>query len=149
MMEDKTVAPYAQQRDLSIRPDTPLADCPTNLDLNNRHHRALIFAAGNPADYDFGTDGSLKIKATHWLVMPRQIVKPESGEVLDVATLVLFDELGMFWRTSSEFAAMRLKASLELYPPEEWAQGITFEIRRRHSKRHPGGSYHDIRILEE
>jgi len=129
---------------LTVTPQTSLADCPTSLDMTNDIHRTWMIAAGNPADIDFDSDGILIIDAVHWLVMPEQREDPETGEIRDVASLILFTRDGSFARTTSSYAHNRLRAVLDLYSSSDWAAGIRFVITRRASKR--GRTYHDIRV---
>lgn len=125
--------------------DTPITECPTNLDSRNPAHRALLFAAGNPADHRIGSDNRCIITATHWLAYPDEREDPETGEVRQFATIVLFDREGKFFKTTSAYAPRRLKAAIELFTPADWAKGITFivTVRLGQAKR----PYHDIRII--
>lgn len=125
--------------------DTPITECPTNLDPKNPAHRALLFAAGNPADHRIGSDNRCIITATHWLAYPDEREDPETGEVRQFATICLFDRNGKFFKTTSAYAPRRLKAAIELFTPADWSKGITFVVTvRLGQQKRP---YHDIRII--
>lgn len=141
------LAPYARKRDLMVDADTPLHQCPTSLDVADPQQRALLFACGNPGDIEFDANGVACVRAVHWLIMPDEGEDPETGEVRQFARLVLIQADGRFFRTTSAFAPRRLRAALELYSPAEWAEGVTFIVSRRQSKR--GRTYHDFRVRWE
>lgn len=139
--------PRSETRTLAIAPDMPMTEVPTSLDIRDPHQRAMLFNAGNPADYQFNGQSQLVIKATHWVVYPESRTDEKSGEVRDYAVIVLIDHAGKTFKSTSEYAPRRLRAALELYSRAEWDAGVTFLITPRPSKRHPGGTYHDIRIV--
>lgn len=127
--------------------DTPLKDCPTNLDWTKREHKALAFAAGNPGDIEFSKDGSVLVVATHFLVFPEYREDPETGEVSEFARTVLFTKDGQTFRTTSAHAPHRIAAACDLFSAKEWASGIPFLIKQRMGKQ--GRIYHDIRLALE
>ena len=129
----------------SLTIDTPITECPTNLDIHNPRERALLFAAGNPADYRIGAENSCIITAHHWLAYPDEREDPETGEVRQFATIVLFDKVGKFFKTTSAYAPRRLKAAIELFSAADWKNGITFVVTVRLSQQKR--PYHDIRVL--
>lgn len=145
---DSTVLiPRSEYRTLAITPDMPITEVPTSLDIRDPRQRAMLFNVGNPADYQLNGQGQLTIKATHWVVYPESRTDEKSGEVRDYAVIVLIDHQGKTFKTTSEYAPRRLRAALELYSRAEWDAGVTFVVQPRPSKRHPGGTYHDIRIV--
>ena len=107
----------------------------------------MLLQAGNPGDLEIVTGQPLRITVTNYLVMPETRMDEETGELHSFARTVLFTRDGKHFRSSSAHFPHRIKACLELFGPEEWARGIMFEIRERPSKRHKGGSYHDIRVV--
>jgi hypothetical protein len=125
--------------------DTPITECPTSLDLQSARGRALAFAAGNPADYAFDGDKPVQITAFDWLIYPDETTDAETGEVRQFARVVLFDRLGRFFKTTSQFAPRRLQAAVQLFTPEDWRRGVTFIVSQRRGKL--GRTYHDIRVL--
>lgn len=125
--------------------DMSARDYPTSLHWNDPRERALIFSAGNPGDYQLDQQGVCEIIAVDWLLMPDEGEDPETGEVSQFVRLVLFDRDGRFFRTTASHARRRLKAALELYGPDEWAEGIRFRIASRIGQRKR--AYHDIRIV--
>lgn len=143
---EQEIVPWAPPLPPQITPGMSLAECPTSLDRHDPRQRAWIFAAGNPADYQLEGRPELTIRAVHWLVYPDERTDEHSGEVSQYAVLVLFDSEGRFFKTTSEYAFRRLRAALDLYSRAEWDRGIAFQVRARPSRRHPGGTYHDIRI---
>lgn len=128
--------------------DTPVSEWPTSLDRRNRAHRALIFGALNPADVKLETGATVDFRAKDWLYYVDERLDPETGELRQMATLVLFDSAGRMFKTSSAFAPRRLQAAISLYSAEEWSAGITFRVTSRKSAT-PGRYYHDIRIVED
>ena len=104
-----------------------------------------MFAAGNPADHRIDSTNTCMVTAHHWLAYPDEREDPETGEVRQFATIVLFDKHGKFFKTTSAYAPRRLKAAIELFTPEDWARGVTFLITvRLSSQKRP---YHDIRVV--
>ena len=144
--ESTVLMARAENRTLAITPDMPITEVPTSLDIRDPRQRAMLFNCGNPADYQLNGQGTLKIKATHWVVYPESRTDEKTGEVKDYAVIVLIDHDGKTFKSTSEYAPRRLRAALELYSRAEWDAGVTFVITPRPSKRHPGGTYHDIRI---
>lgn len=124
--------------------DTPITECPSNLDPSKPRDRALMFACGNPADYRIGPDNQCVITATHWIIYPNESEDPETGEVKQFATVVLFDRHGKFFKSSSAYAPRRMKSAIELYKPHEWERGVTFIVTVRLSQQKR--PYHDIRV---
>lgn len=125
--------------------DTPITECPTNLDPANPKHRALLFDAGNPADYKVGADNQCVVTATHWLVYPEEREDEETGEVRQFAVVVLFDREGKFFKTTSQFGPRKMKAAIELFKAPDWERGVTFIITVRIGQRKR--PYHDIRVV--
>lgn len=140
------LAVVSPARSIVLTPGMALTECPTSLNINDPVQRAMLFNAGNPADYQIQNGQPVRIKAVHWLAYPEERIDEKSGEVVQYGVLVLFDAAGKTFKTTSEYAPRRLRAALELYGAEEWRRGVTFEVTPRPSKRHPGGTYHDIRI---
>lgn len=150
MNESVDVIPRDQQivrgSDLKVLSlDMSARDYPTSLRWDDPHDRSLIFAAGNPGDYQLDQQGVCEIIAVDWLLMPDEGEDPETGEVSQFVRLVLFDRDGKFFRTTASHARRRLKAALELYGPDEWADGVRFRITSRIGQRKR--AYHDIRIV--
>jgi hypothetical protein len=125
--------------------ETPMSQCPTNLNVANPHHRALVFAAQNPSDYEFGKDRRVIIRATHWLIYPDSRLDNETGEIREFAVVVLIDRNGCFFKTTSATAMKRMQAAVSLFSPEDWERGVPFVITKREGQ--SGRTYHDIRIL--
>lgn len=124
--------------------DTPLSECPTNLDLRRADHRAWAFNAGNPADLRLNGAIPLRLRVVAYLILPDQREDPETGEIREFERLVLFTKKGETFKTSSAFGWHRAKAAVELFSEDEWEQGIPFVIRARQSEQKRW--YHDIRI---
>lgn len=133
--------------------DTPLAKCPTNLDLSTRRGKALLLACGNPGDLDLldhvkDSEGRrfIIVEATNFVIFPERRIDPEDGKESTFARTCLIRKDGRIFRTSSAHVPHKIAAALDLYTPEEWAQGIPFRITERKSKNPNRGEYHDIRI---
>lgn len=126
--------------------DTDVWDWPTTLDLTTPRGRALVVHAGNPADVQFERDDRIRFVACDFLVYPDELINPQTGEVAQGCRVVMFDSHGRTFKTTSEYVAHRLAAVLQLYTVQEWRAGIPFVITRRPSKRHPGGSYHQLEV---
>lgn len=125
--------------------DTPITECPTNLDPKNPKHRALLFDAGNPADHKIDSDNRCVITATHWLIYPEEREDEETGEVRQFAVVVLFDKDGRFFKTTSQYGPRKMKAAIELFKSSDWERGVTFIITVRIGQRKR--PYHDIRVV--
>lgn len=124
--------------------DTPLADCPTNLDIRSARDRVWIFNAGNPADFRLEGTLPLKFRAVAYLLLPDERTDPDTGEIREFERLVLFNKDGKTFCTTSAFGWKRAKAAAEIFSPQEWEAGILFviQVRQGESKRW----YHDIRV---
>lgn len=123
-----------------------LWDWPTTLDLSTPRGRALAVHAGNPADVQFTTEDTIRFRACDFLVYPDEVTNQKTGEIVQGCRVVMFDREGRTFKTTSEYIAHRLAAVLQLYTVQEWRDGIPFVITRRPSKRHPGGSYHQLEV---
>jgi hypothetical protein len=127
-------------------PDTPLLECPTNLDLTNPAHKALAFNALSAADVTVTAGGSIEFTAHHWLVHPVSHPNPETGEVHEYARTVFICADGTTVASCSAVVPHRLAAALSLFTPADWQAGVGFELRSRPRKRGPG-NYHDLRCV--
>src|SRR5271156_398216 len=92
--------------------DTPLSQCPTNLDLTTYNGKAMAMAAGNPSDLEFSQNGELKVLATHYLIFPEERPDPDTGEISQFARTVLFQADGRIFRTTAAHAPHRIQAAL-------------------------------------
>jgi hypothetical protein len=127
-------------------PDTPLSECPTNLDLSRPDHKALAFNALSAADVTVTTGGSIEFTAHHWLVHPVSQPDPDTGELREYARTVFICQDGTTVASCSAVVPHRLAAALSLFTPEDWRAGVGFELRSRPRKRGPG-NYHDLRCV--
>lgn len=123
---------------------TPITQCPSNIDLNTFHGKALLMKAGSPAELDIKGDQPLFMSAVAFVMFPDQQTDEETGETSEFVRLVLFDADGKHFRTSSVSGPFRLRTMLELFTPKEWTEGIPLVIKARVGKR--GRTYHDINI---
>lgn len=121
-----------------------LVDCPSNIDASTIQGKAMLLAAGNPGDLEF-VEGKVRICATHFVVFPEERPDPETGEIHTFARTVLFDRQGRSFRTTSAHAPHRIQAALDLFGPDDWANGVSFVIRERMSAK-TKRIYHDIRL---
>jgi hypothetical protein len=117
----------------------------TNLDLSTERGKALLINASNPADLVFDKDRQIRITAVNFLLFPDQVQDEDTGELREFTRTVLIDREGHTYQTTSMFAPRRMRAVLRLWSPERWAEGITFVITERQSRR-PGRKYHDMRV---
>jgi hypothetical protein len=126
--------------------DTDVWDWPTTLDLSTPKGRALIIHATNPADVEFEKSDTVRFRACDFVIYPDELPNPQTGEVTQGCRVVLINAEGKTFKTTSEFVAHKLAQVLQLYTVAEWRAGIPFIITRRPSKRHPGGSYHQLEV---
>src|SRR5258707_8312850 len=66
---------------LVVRQDTPLAECPTNLDLTTPRGKAIAFNCQSAGDQEISANAPTKILATNYLVYPASRIDDETGEV--------------------------------------------------------------------
>lgn len=144
--EVTSVAPVVRRGRMIPTMDTPLSACPTNIDISTDGGKAMMMAAGNPCDIQFGSDGVATIVATHYLIYPTERVDEDTGELSQYCCTVLFDSQGRTLRTTAAHAPHRIAAACDLWGPDDWASGITFTIRQRMGKM--GRTYHDIRAAK-
>jgi hypothetical protein len=126
--------------------DADVWDWPTTLDLSTPRGRALLIHAGNPADVQFEREDTVRFRACDFVVYPDPQTDRVTGEITQGCRVVLIDKDGKTFKTTSEYVAHRLAGVLQLYTVAEWKAGIPFVITRRPSKRHPGGSYHQLEV---
>lgn len=124
----------------------PLSACPTNIDLKTPLGKALAFAAGSAGDIEPDPRGQARILATHWIVFPDRRPDEETGEMQLFARTVFIDRQGRTLRTSAQSGPERMMQLLWLYDAADWAKGIPLIITARPSRRHKGGTWHDIRV---
>lgn len=132
------------QRGMIPRQGTSVIHCPGNIDSSTPRGKALLLKASGPGEYTLPESGVLKLRVTHWLILPDSQADEKTGEVREFCRTVLFDAAGKHFRTTAAHGPFRLRAMLDLYSPQEWAAGIPLVIMVRKSKR--GTTYHDIQI---
>lgn len=125
---------------------TNVAHFPTNIDTNTMRGKATLLRVMGPSEYKIEAGQCLPMLATHWLMMPDVVADEKTGEVREIVRVVLIDKHGKHFRTSSAHMPFRLRALLELFSAEEWADGIPLIISTRPSTKHRGSVYHDIQI---
>lgn len=125
---------------------TSIWDWPTSLNLETTRGRALLVHATNPADIDFEDQSEIRIRAVEFVVYPDTFPNEQTGELQQGCRVVLIDAEGKTFKTTSEFVAHRLAQVLQLYTRAEWQAGIPFVVRRKPSKKHRGGSYHQLEV---
>lgn len=126
------------------KPNTPLMECPTNLDLTTQRGKALLIKSEGGRDYEHDGIEQVRIRVTHYLMKPTEVVDENTGEVREFVEVVLYDANGKMYRTSGVAAPRRLRALFEVFSPAEWADGIPLVITPRPSKR--GAPWHDIQV---
>lgn len=141
-MRPVPVAP--QSRSIVPAQGTPIAACPSNIDVSTARGKALLLKGSSPGELSIPDGGELRMVATHWLIVPDTQVDEKSGELKEFCRTVLFDVRGQHFRTTAAHGPFRLRSMLELYSPQEWAAGIPLVVSVRKSKR--GTTYHDIQI---
>jgi hypothetical protein len=129
-------------------PGTPLAACPTSLDLSSERGMALAINVGNPADIVMDEHGCARILCTDWLVYPEEKVDETSGELKQYVVTCFIDKAGRTLKTTSPYAAHRLAEMVGFYPRARWARGIPIVIVERRSRREKR-TYHDVRVEME
>lgn len=114
-----------------VTPDTPLDRCPTSLDLALPNHAALAIEAVGVPDLVIGQEGSINVKACHYLIFGDWRTNEATGEMEPILCTALITKDGRIFRTTGVFAPRAVRAAAELFSAAEWAQGITFRITER------------------
>jgi hypothetical protein len=113
-----------------MTPETPLTECPSNLNPADPFDRKCLFDASNPGDYNFDKNDQVVITAVRWLIHAKATADEETGEVRVHARTCFFDKEGKFFATNSEHAPRKILLAHKLHTAEEWQHGITFLIQR-------------------
>jgi hypothetical protein len=133
--------PSGEEWQLSVGQD--VRTLPTNLDLSTFRGRALLSAAASPGDLDL-TNGEVRFRATHYVVMLDQAPDRNTGEIRTFPRVAFITATGEIFRTTAAHGPSKIKSFTELFTVEEWARGIPLVVRERKSKDPNKGSYHDI-----
>lgn len=128
-------------------PNTPIAACPTSIDLSTPHGRARAINACSPADTKMPKDGEIKLVVTDYLIYPDQVSNRETGELIDCVRTVLFNRQGMTYKTTAPHAVEFVRRTLLMFGQDALKQGIPIIIRRRRGDN--DRDYHDLRIDTE
>jgi hypothetical protein len=135
-------------RNISIK------DCPTNIPLDTREGKVMLFNVGNPADITID-QSHLDDKGRPYIILqvryyvgyPEDFINNDTGEVTEGTRYAFITVNGEVFKTSSGHAWQRVKALLELFSVAEWDEGISVRITERKSRNPQRQSpYHDIRI---
>lgn len=131
---------------LVVTPDTPLADCPTSLDLTTEEGRCALLNALNAPDLVFDGDGKVEIAVAHYVAHPASRVDEVTAEVSEYSRLVLIDQDGHRYSTSSPVVAHRLAQCLRLFGPGPWRPPLPCVVRQVRSRK-TGRTYHELEVL--
>lgn len=138
------IVPDAQPLPIVPRQGTPLMECRHNLDMSTPRGKALALRAVSPATIEMPSDGTLRIIAVAYIVIPDSQTDDKTGELREFSRVVLFDTAGKHYRTSAAHGPARLMQMCSLYTDDDWQRGIPLVVTVRKSKR--GTTYHDIQI---
>ena len=127
---------------------TPIDRCPTSLDLTTERGKARAINCMGEADIVIGDNHMVEMRVCDYLAYPVSTVDEETGEQREYVDLVLFDEDGHFFKTSSVVAPHKFVAMLRLYGPERWRAGISIVIAERKARK-SGRTYHELRVIPE
>lgn len=130
------------------QPDTPMLQCPTNLDVRTIAGRAMVFKGTSPGDLNhiLREKGEIRMRVTCYLCFHDQTVDEDSGEISGYTRTVLYDCDGQTLRLSGDHIPHRVAAMTDLFSPQEWEGGLEIVVKVRRSAR--GRDYHDIRMVE-
>lgn len=131
---------------LSVSDDMEIADWPTSLRVGTPQWKAYLVNAATTPDLFLVPGEEVQFTAVHWLVQRAEREDEKTGEVRRFTQLVLFDADGNTFATSGHVAMHDLARVLRVYSPEEWAVGLTFNIRSR-PNRAGTRNYHQIRVV--
>lgn len=131
---------------LTLRENAPPEEWPTSLQVGTPKWRAAIVNASCTPDLVIGAEWSEPYTVVDWLVMWRESVDEETGEVKRYPWLVLFCQDGSLIGTSSQTVPHMLARALQLYTAEQWKAGIGVKFRRR-PNRAGTRSYHEMRVV--
>lgn len=126
------------------KPETPLTECPTNLDLSTDVGKALLIAASSPPTMKVKKTGSVSIMAVGYLITGDEAADESTGELRQFTRVTFVDAQGDTVATTSPHAPAKALALLALFSPERWRDGIPIIICERKSDR--GTTYHDIKL---
>ncbi len=135
-----------EQRSIVPALDTPLLQCPTNLDFTTEVGKACAMNAMSAPDLQLPENGRLDMVIVSYLVHQVQREDPETGEIATFPRTIFFTQSGETFASTSKVIPTRLMGLLSLYTPEEWAKGIPIQVRQVRC-RSGIGHYHDIRVL--
>lgn len=143
--EDHGITGVPEYGRLIPRHGTPIAGCPTNLDLRTEAGRAMLLAALGEGDVDVATMNGSPFPTSHYLVTPGESVDPETGEVSNYPRLVLISPEGKTLVTTSIVVPHRLAAVLDLWGPGPWEPPLPLLVMERRNRR-TGRTYHELRM---
>lgn len=125
---------------------TPLAECPTSLDVKSREGRVKMSNAMGPASVKLGPDGTALVEVQDYLIYVEEIISRESGECVEVLRTTLMNQQGECYRTTAPHAAKIVARWLQLIGPAPWAPPLMVCITAR--KGDSGRIYHDLKLAE-
>jgi hypothetical protein len=111
-----------------VTPDTPLALCPTNLNLADPREAALAVACSGAADITLDKTGRATLKATRYLIFGEWIQREDDGGSDPVVYVALLTADGRIFKTSSVYAPSAVRRAGEVFSQSEWDAGITWVI---------------------
>lgn len=138
------IQPAPQRGRLIARTDAAPGDCPTNLDLGTEEGKASFLNALCSPDVVLDKDGRAYLSVVHYVAHPAEHVDADSGELRQYSRLVLIQEDGTTFATTSAVVAHRLAQALALYGPGPISPPLNVVVMECRSK--AGRRYHDLRF---
>ncbi len=135
----------------SIRPQGTVAvtddptTWPSSYEPGSPSWQAAVVNSALTPDVVIGPEWSPAVTMTGWMATRRESVEETTGEVSHYPWLVFQCADGSIVGTSSPIVAQQLARLLAVYPPEQWARGVSVQFRRRTS-RSGDKSYHEMRV---
>lgn len=124
---------------------TPIALCPTSLDVTTEDGKCRLIAATGVSDYNLEVGKVVEIAVTDWICYPSSRVDETTGEVSEYIRTVLISDKGETIASSSPVIANRLQAIVQLWGRGPWRPPIVCLLTKRQS-RNPERAFHDLRV---
>lgn len=127
------------------RPDTPLAQCPSTIDMTTELGKSQLLAATGIADTVVSPAEPLRIAVTGYLVFPDSREDEDTGELKQFTRTVLLCSDGRTFASTSEVILKRLQAICQIWGRGPWDPPLTIHIACRIGRK-SGRMFHDLRV---
>lgn len=131
---------------LQLSADASVDQWHHNFDLTTLAGRDALINASNVPDWIPADGTTCTMHVVHYLVFPDTYLDRQTGEIVDVTSLVFVGRDGRTAKFRNDWSLRRLHACMRLYTPEEWSAGIPIECYRAPS-REVGKMYGSFRVV--